>query len=138
MKNALLTIIFIVGAITYSFGQEPNCIVSVQNISADNIFISVITTTDTPDACPGTFDSTPVFYVPNDGLFYDFVIGVAPLPDPAIRPYKLGCYSADVPGLGSWQINECWNPICVDSDEPTFNIQFTTCSSDYTTQVVIE
>lgn len=134
MKSTMLTFLFAIGAVAFSFGQYPNCNVQVTNSTDNVLYVGIQTAIGSPNVCPMAWASTPIFFLA-PGDIITIPLGVAADPINAIRPFRVGCY--DVPYTSSsWQVNTCWNPACVTSFEPVYDIQFTSCS-DYFTQVEI-
>ncbi len=135
MNKLVLSFIFIFGALVFSYAQYPSCTLIIVNTTASTLVVGGQTTINTPNQCGvATTDFPETTVLPGETETID--LGIAILPDPPIRPFRIGCYDITDTGTASWQINTCWNPACVDSSEPAFDIQFTSCE-DYTTLVTI-
>ena len=138
MKNALLTILFAVGAMAYSFGQYPTVRVHIKNLTFDDLGVAMSTAVGSPNVCPTVFSSTPTHFVPALAPDHIFILGVVPDPALVVRPHTVGCFHfTDLTIPSSWQISTCWNPACVSSSEPFYDIQITACG-DYDTYITID
>ena len=135
MKKYLLSFLFIVGAITIS-NAYPDCMLEISNTTAVGIVVGVQTVDNTPNECgPMSFVDSFDTFIPATTSTSIF-LGTAVIPDPPIRPFRIGCYDPSDPSTATWQINTCWNPACVESDGTFFNIEFVYCG-DYLTKVII-
>lgn len=137
MRNALLTFLFAVGVMAYSFGQYPNCTLYVTNTTGHDLGVGVQTTKNTFATCPSSWASLSTFYVPAGAVNYPISLGVAISPAPPIRPFRVGCFNMTNPSISGWQINTCWNPSCVANDATYYTIDYTLCTDDYETYVTI-
>lgn len=138
MKKIIAFFAFIITS-SIALAQYPNCTVYVTNTTSHDLAVGVQTTTNTPNVCATGPFSTGPFMVPAGAVNMPISLGVAPLPAPAIRPFRVGCFwvagMTPPPGTPSWQVNTCWNPSCVASDG-SYNITYVNCG-DYETYVTI-
>lgn len=112
--------------------QMVECKVIISNTTSSSLEIGIRRTTEPLSTCPTSVDDMTLIIPPG---MTEVVIGTVHITAAPIRPFIVG--AALWPSLASptWQVNQCWNPSCLDADGP-LNINFTYCSP-YETHVTI-
>lgn len=129
MKTFIFICSFLLMA-SLSFAQD--CKVFITNTTGNSLMIGIRKTVETPNICtPPTEDITLV--IP-PGVT-EVSIGTVLPGEPPFRPFIVGAAFWPTMTSASWQVNQCWNPACIDSDGP-LDINFTYCS-DYETHITI-
>lgn len=106
---------------------------TVQNATAETLEVMIQTKQATPNNCMAPpFSTITETIEPFSSLTIE--LETVAIGETAIRPFRIWAETT-TGDLFSWQVNQCWNPMCVFNFGP-LNINFS-CISDFNTTIMI-